>query len=176
MSRVVGKDIERALKERLMVIDPLEPKRIRSASVTLTLGSSFLVYLNTSMVRRDGDHLKLSSRKVTQAQHELRPGTDNWLSVIDLSPRGEVSLEPGTFCVMHTAEKLSAPSCEVHVTGAAELARLGIVITPMVIEPPKGKTFDPVEVALGVSATQPVRLPVGMEFCEARFYELVEHH
>ena len=183
MTRLLRSDIELALREGLLVIQPLEDKLFSCGSVTLRLGPLIVRGIHTTSVRGDAHHLKISPRNVTQAEHELVPGRplvgsgagSNNTVEIDMGLGGEVTLEPGAFCVMQTLERISAPTCDIEIIETAALSHLGLLVLPHVVKAAgSGPPGEPEPISFGVTAVQPIRLTVGAPICEARFDEVIE--
>ena len=177
MSRLTGPEIRRQVEAGVIKIDPYQSEKVQAASIDLTLGREVCIYAGTahafgSGVESKSGHSNLILKPVhemLQPENVLDTRKRNAVVPFVMAKDGVVTLNPGVLLLMHTAERLHTMNYEVDVTGKSSLGRLGIIVhhTAGHIDP----GFDG-QYTLEVAVVHPVKLYIGMDFCQARFHTL----
>ncbi len=113
MSVLIGKEIENALRKRLIVIEPLESDQIGPGSIDLTLGNDFRIFrkrTRTYHVRNDS-----LFQDITKAVH-VRDGDS-------------ITIKPGEMVLGITKERITlAPTISGRLEGRSRFARFGLAV------------------------------------------------
>lgn len=105
-------DIKKAIKEKEIIIDPLDESSIGSASLDLSLGGDVLYY------PKDGIDIDI-----------MKPETFNDLKRISYSKDEIIRVDPGAFILGVTAETVELPdTLAARIDGRSSLGRLGLAI------------------------------------------------
>ena len=147
-------DIETALKDGSLVIEPFTPKQVKAAGVTLHLGSLIL---------------KPIPGVVCDVKKEITPE----FTKITLEDDAPYQLEPGEFVLGHTYEKVSVGSrLGFFIEGRSTLARIGLTIvqTAMLVYP--GHTNRTVTLELANHGVNPILLYPKMKIARVAIIEL----
>jgi len=113
MSVLIGNEIEKALKKRLIIIEPLVRSQIGPGSVDLTLGNDFRVFRKTTKTY----HVKNDSRfeDITRAVH--------------VEDGAYLVIKPGEMVLGITKEKITlADSISGRLEGRSRFARFGLAV------------------------------------------------
>ncbi len=113
MSVLIGKEIIKALKKKLIAIEPLDPSQIGPGSIDLTLGNDFRVFRRRSKtyhVKNDSDF-----QDITRAVH-VKDG-------------GFLVIRPGEMVLGITREKITlADTVSGRLEGRSRFARFGLAV------------------------------------------------
>jgi dCTP deaminase len=110
---LIGKEIEKALKNKLIKIEPLDKSQIGPGSIDLTLGNNFRVFKKQSKIY----HIKQESHfhDITKAVH-VKDG-------------GYIVIKPGEMILGITKEKISlADTISGRLEGRSRFARFGLAV------------------------------------------------
>ncbi len=113
MSVLIGKEIEKALKKKLIKIEPLEKTQIGPGSIDLTLGNDFRIFRKRSKVY----HVKNDShfQDITRAVH--------------VEDGGFIIIKPGEMILGITKEKITlADTISGRLEGRSRFARFGLAV------------------------------------------------
>ena len=113
MSVLIGNEITKALKKRLIIIEPLVPSQIGPGSIDLTLGNDFRVFKKTAKIY----HVKNDSRfqDITRAVH-IKDGA-------------YLVIKPGEMVLGITKEKVTLADCiSGRLEGRSRFARFGLAV------------------------------------------------
>ncbi len=113
MSVLIGKEIEKALKNKSIVIEPLERSQIGPGSIDLTLGNDFRIFKKRSKIY----HVKNDSlfQDITEDIH-VKDG-------------GSVIVRPGEMILGITKEKITlADNISGRLEGRSRFARFGLAV------------------------------------------------
>jgi dCTP deaminase len=113
MSVLIGKEIEKALQKKQIIIEPLDPSQIGPGSIDLTLGNDFRIFKKRSKTY----HVKNDSRfqDITRDVHV---------------PDGHsVTVKPGEMILGITKEKITlADNISGRLEGRSRFARFGLSV------------------------------------------------
>lgn len=110
---LIGKEIEKALKNKLIAIEPLEKSQIGPGSIDLTLGNDFRVFKRRSRVY----HIKNDShfQDITRSVH--------------VKDRSYIIIKPGEMILGITKEKITlADNISGRLEGRSRFARFGLSV------------------------------------------------
>jgi len=113
MSILIGKEIEKAIKNKLIRIEPLDRSLIGPGSIDLTLGNEFRVFKKQARIY----HIKNDSdfQDITRGVH-VKDG-------------GYIVLKPGEMILGITKEKITlADSISGRLEGRSRFARFGLAV------------------------------------------------
>ncbi len=113
MSVLIGKEIERALKNKLIVIEPLKISQIGPGSIDLTLGNDFRIFKRRSRIY----HIKNDShfQDITRDVH-VKDG-------------GYIVIKPGEMILGITRENITlAENISGRLEGRSRFARFGLAV------------------------------------------------
>ena len=113
MSVLIGKEIENALKKKLIKIDPLDGSQIGPGSIDLSLGNDFRIFKKRSKIY----HVKNDSRfqDITKEVH-VKDG-------------GYIVIKPGEMILGITKEKITlAENISGRLEGRSRFARFGLAV------------------------------------------------
>ncbi len=113
MSVLIGKEIEKALKNKLIKIEPLDKAQIGPGSIDLTLGNDFRVFKKQSRIY----HIKNDShfQDITREIH-VKDG-------------GYIIVKPGEMILGITKEKITlADNVSGRLEGRSRFARFGLAV------------------------------------------------
>jgi dCTP deaminase len=113
MSVLVGKEIEKALKKKLIVITPLDKSQIGPGSIDLTLGNEFRIFKKRSKIY----HVKNDSlfQDITKAVH--------------VDAGDHIVIKPGEMILGITKEKITlADNISGRLEGRSRFARFGLAV------------------------------------------------
>lgn len=113
MSVLIGKEIQKALEQKLIVIEPLERSQIGPGSIDLTLGNDFRIF----KTRRTVYHVKNDSffQDITRAVH--------------VKDDGHITIKPGEMILGITKEKITlADNISGRLEGRSRFARFGLAV------------------------------------------------
>jgi dCTP deaminase len=113
MSVLIGKEIEKALKNKLIIIEPLHRSGIGPGSIDLTLGNDFRTFKKRSKTY----HIKNDShfQDITKAVH-IKDG-------------GYIIIKPGEMILGITREKITlADNISGRLEGRSRFARFGLAV------------------------------------------------
>jgi dCTP deaminase len=113
MSVLIGKEIEKALKNKLIIIKPLNKAQIGPGSIDLTLGNDFRIFKKQSKVY----HVKNDSKfeAITKDVH-VKDG-------------GYIIIRPGEMILGITKEKITlADNMSGRLEGRSRFARYGLAV------------------------------------------------
>lgn len=113
MSILIGREITKALKNKSIIIDPLEASQIGPGSIDLTLGNDFRIFKKTTRVY----HIKNDSRfqDITRDVH-VKDG-------------GSITIKPGEMILGITREKITlADNISGRLEGRSRFARFGLAV------------------------------------------------
>ncbi len=106
------KDIERALQEGNIKIEPMFPNSMQPASVDVHLGADFLVFKNTNNICIDP-----------------KEPIDDMMEVTTIDENRQFILHPGEFALGMTYETVTVPNnMVVQLNGKSSLGRIGLVV------------------------------------------------
>ncbi len=106
------RDIKKALKEKLIFIDPLFPRAIQPASVDLHLGPDFLVF-------QAEEHTCIDPREPL----------DHMMKKMKIDAKRQFIIHPGEFALGMTYEIVGVSSSMVgRLEGKSSLGRIGLII------------------------------------------------
>jgi len=113
MSVLIGEEIEKAIKDKLITIEPLEQSQIGPGSIDLTLGNDFRIFkrrLRTYHVK-NGSHFQ----NITKAVH--------------VGVGGYIVIKPGEMILGITKEKITlADNISGRLEGRSRFARFGLAV------------------------------------------------
>lgn len=112
-------DIKRAMDEGLLKIIPFSPRQLRSAGITLHLGSALLKPIPGAIV-------------------DVKTGQLPEYEEIEITAKSPYMLKPQDFMLGHTFERITlSPKLGLFIEGRSTLARVGLTIvkTAMFVEP-----------------------------------------
>jgi dCTP deaminase len=113
MSVLIGKEIGKALKNKLITIEPLDKAQIGPGSIDLTLGNDFRIFIKRSKIY----HVKNDShfQDITRAVH-VKDGN-------------YVTIKPGEMILGITKEKITlADNISGRLEGRSRFARFGLAV------------------------------------------------
>jgi dCTP deaminase len=113
MGVLIGKEIEKALRQKLITIEPLDPSQIGPGSIDLTLGNDFRVFRKRSKTY----HVKNESdfQDITRGVH-VKDG-------------GSIVIKPGEMVLGITKEKITlADTVSGRLEGRSRFARFGLAV------------------------------------------------
>ncbi|HYA86675.1 MAG TPA: dCTP deaminase [Nitrospirota bacterium] len=113
MSVLIGKEIEKALKNKSIIIEPLDKAQIGPGSIDLTLGNDFRIFKKQSKVY----HVKNDSQfqAITRDVH-VKDG-------------GYIVIRPGEMILGITKEKITlADNMSGRLEGRSRFARYGLAV------------------------------------------------
>lgn len=113
MSVLIGKEISRAVKNKLITIEPLDQSQVGPGSVDLTLGNDFRIFVKRSKPY----HVKNDSRfqDITRAVH-VKDGNF-------------ITIRPGEMILGITKEKITiADTISGRLEGRSRFARFGLAV------------------------------------------------
>ena len=113
MSVLIGKEITKALKNKSIQVEPLDPAQIGPGSIDLTLGNDFRVFRKQSKIY----HVKHDSisRDITRDVH-VKDG-------------GYIVIRPGEMILGITREKITlADNISGRLEGRSRFARFGLAV------------------------------------------------
>jgi dCTP deaminase len=113
MSVLIGKEIAKALKNKLIRIEPLDRSQIGPGSIDLTLGNDFRVFRKQSKIYHVKNHSDFQD--ITKAVH-VKDG-------------GYIVIKPGEMVLGITKEKITlADSISGRLEGRSRFARFGLAV------------------------------------------------
>lgn len=113
MSVLIGKEIEKALKKKLIVIEPLDKSQIGPGSIDLTLGNHFRVFKKRSKPY----HVKNDSHF-----EDITKG-------VQVKDGGYIMIKPGEMVLGITKEKITlADNVSGRLEGRSRFARFGLAV------------------------------------------------
>ena len=113
MSVLIGKEIEKALKKKLITIDPLERSQIGPGSIDLSLGNDFRVFKKRSRIYRVRNDSRFQD--ITKDVH-VKDG-------------GYIVIKPGEMILGITREKITlADNISGRLEGRSRFARFGLAV------------------------------------------------
>ncbi len=113
MSVLIGKEIEKALKSKLIVIEPLDVSQIGPGSIDLTLGNDFRIFRKRSRIY----HIKNDARfqDITKDIH--------------VEDGSYVVIKPGEMILGITKEKITlTDNISGRLEGRSRFARFGLAV------------------------------------------------
>ena len=113
MSVLIGKEIEKALKNKLITITPLNKSQIGPGSIDLTLGNDFRIFKKQKKIY----HVKNQSdfQDITRAVH--------------VEDGGYIAIKPGEMVLGITKEKITlADNISGRLEGRSRFARFGLAV------------------------------------------------
>jgi len=113
MSVLIGKEIEKALKNRLIKIEPLEQSQIGPGSIDLTLGNDFRIFKKRSRIYhvKNESHFQDITRDV-----QVKDGD-------------YIVIKPGEMILGITKEKITlADNISGRLEGRSRFARFGLAV------------------------------------------------
>ncbi len=113
MSVLIGKEIEKAIRKKLIRIEPLDKSKIGPGSIDLTLGNDFRIFKKRSKVY----HIKNDShfRDITREVH--------------IDDNGSIVVKPGEMVLGITKEKITlADNISGRLEGRSRFARFGLAV------------------------------------------------
>lgn len=147
--------IEKAAKEGLIVINPLDETAIQPSSVDLRLDSRFRVFRNSFYTHIDP---KIEQEQLTE--------------LVTVDEDEAFILHPGEFVLGNTLEFLAIPNDLVgRLEGKSSLGRLGLIIhsTAGYIDP---GFYGHITLELSNMATLPIKLYPGMRIAQISFLQM----
>jgi len=113
MSVLIGKEIEKALKNKSIAIEPLDKSQIGPGSIDLTLGNDFRIFIKQSKIY----HVKNDSR--------FQDITKN----VHVKEGGYVVIKPGEMILGITKERITlADNISGRLEGRSRFARFGLAV------------------------------------------------
>jgi dCTP deaminase len=113
MSVLIGKEIAKALKDKLIRIEPLDRSQIGPGSIDLTLGNDFRVFKKQSKIYHVRNHSDFQD--ITKAVH--------------VEDGGYIVIKPGEMVLGITKEKITlADSISGRLEGRSRFARFGLAV------------------------------------------------
>ncbi|HXY54673.1 MAG TPA: dCTP deaminase [Nitrospirota bacterium] len=113
MSVLIGKEIEKALKNKSIIIDPLDKSQIGPGSIDLTLGNDFRIFKRQSKIC----HVKNDSSFQSMTKH------------IHVKDGGYIIIKPGEMVLGITKEKITlADNISGRLEGRSRFARFGLAV------------------------------------------------
>jgi dCTP deaminase len=113
MSVLIGKEIEKALKNKLIKVEPLDTTQIGPGSIDLTLGNDFRIFKRQSKIY----HVKNDShfQSITKDVH--------------VNDGGYMVIKPGEMILGITKEKITlADNITGRLEGRSRFARFGLAV------------------------------------------------
>lgn len=113
MSVLIGKEIQKALRQKLIEIEPLDRSQIGPGSIDLTLGNDFRIFKK----RRAVYHVKNDSlfQDITRAVH--------------VRDEESITIKPGEMVLGITREKITlADNISGRLEGRSRFARFGLAV------------------------------------------------
>ncbi len=113
MSVLIGKEIQKALKNKLITIEPLDESQIGPGSIDLTLGNQFRIFKKRSKIY----HVKKDAhfRDITRNVH-IQDGE-------------YITIKPGEMILGITKEKITlADNISGRLEGRSRFARFGLAV------------------------------------------------
>ena len=113
MSVLIGKEIEKALKSKLIIIEPFDKSQIGPGSIDLSLGNDFRIFKKRSKIY----HVKNDSRfqDITKDVH--------------VKDDGFIIIKPGEMILGITKEKITlADNISGRLEGRSRFARFGLAV------------------------------------------------
>jgi dCTP deaminase len=113
MSVLIGKEIEKALKSKLIMIEPFDKSQIGPGSIDLTLGNDFRIFKKQSKTY----HIKQDSHfhDITKAVH--------------VEDGSYIVIKPGEMILGITKEKITlADTVSGRLEGRSRFARFGLAV------------------------------------------------
>jgi len=113
MSVLIGKEIEKALKSKLIKIEPLDRSQIGPGSIDLTLGNDFRIFRKQSKIHhiRNDSHFHVITRDV-----HVKDGSF-------------IVIKPGEMILGITKEKITlADNISGRLEGRSRFARFGLAV------------------------------------------------
>jgi len=113
MSVLIGNEIRKALKQKLIIIEPLESSQIGPGSIDLTLGNDFRIFRKRKTVY----HVKNDSlfQDITRSVH-VKDGAS-------------LTIKPGEMVLGITKEKITlADNISGRLEGRSRFARFGLAV------------------------------------------------
>ena len=147
-------DIQKALENGHLEVEPFTPRQIRAAGLTLHLGPHVLIPQKGAVV---------DPRKKTLPDYEE----------ITISEESPYRLEPQEFILGHTYESITVgPQLGFFIEGRSTLARVGLTVvkTAMIVEP--GHTSRTITLELANHGPNPIMLYPLMKIARVALYEL----
>ena len=151
MSILSGNEIQRAVEDGRIAIDPYDVSLINPVSVDLRLGSSVRMYENTP------------GRGPLDCRDQASLQAYGYSEITD----DGLVLWPGHLYLMHTLERVSTHYFVPILDGKSSIGRLGIQVHMTAGFGDPG--FDG-QYTLEVTTVYPVRVYAGMRFCQMRFH------
>ena len=113
MSVLIGKEIEKALKNKLIIIDPLDKSHIGPGSIDLTLGNDFRIFKRQSKIC----HVRNDAPFQSMTRH------------IHVKDGGYIIIKPGEMILGITREKITlADNISGRLEGRSRFARFGLAV------------------------------------------------
>jgi dCTP deaminase len=113
MSVLIGKEIQKALKQRLIIIEPLDKSQIGPGSVDLTLGNDFRAFEKRSQICH-----------VTNDAH-----FEDITKVVHIKDGAYIAIRPGEMILGITKEKITlADNISGRLEGRSRFARFGLAV------------------------------------------------
>jgi dCTP deaminase len=113
MSVLIGKEIEKALKNKLIIIEPFDKSQIGPGSIDLTLGNDFRIFKRRSKVC----HVKNDSRFQSMTKD------------IHVKDGGHIIIKPGEMILGITKEKITlSDNISGRLEGRSRFARFGLAV------------------------------------------------
>ena len=113
MSVLIGKEIEKALKNKLITIEPLDKSQIGPGSIDLTLGNDFRIFKRQSKIC----HVKNDSSFQSMTRN------------IHVKDGGYIIIKPGEMILGMTKEKITlADNISGRLEGRSRFARFGLAV------------------------------------------------
>jgi len=113
MSVLIGKEIEKALKQKLIKIEPLNRTQIGPGSIDLTLGNDFRIFKKRSKIHhiRDDSHFQVITKNV------------------HIEDGNYIVIKPGEMILGITKEKITlSDNISGRLEGRSRFARFGLAV------------------------------------------------
>ena len=119
-------DLRQCLDDKLIIIDPIPADiQIDTTSVDLRIGEPFYIW-NPELVKQSGVDVAIRTD-----DFEFQRLAQNYLREVPKDSEGNYGIQPGTFYLAGTYEKVGIPTTSklaARVEGKSGLARLGLVV------------------------------------------------
>lgn len=151
------KDIVKAIRERVINIEPFDKELVQPASIDLRLDSSFLVFDNHEVECIDIRKPRETTRK------------------IEVGVSGAFIIHPGDFILGSTIEKITLPgNITSKIEGRSSLGRVGLMIhaTAGYVDPGFSGNLT---LEISNIARLPIRLYAGMRIAQISFIQMSSH-
>ncbi len=125
-------DIKKALDEgRIRIDPPPSPEQFSTSALDLLLGDEFLQFLTPEELQAAEPRGAIRPLTIDASEIDIRQFQSRYAKLVPLEPDGSFKLEPHTFTLARTRERIHLPKSSgiaARVEGRSTLARLGLVV------------------------------------------------